>query len=52
MTGDEMDRAYSMQGEIINPYKILDEKFEIKKPLGMHRCAWENNIKIDRKEVL
>jgi hypothetical protein len=35
-----------------NAYNILVGKPEEKRPLGRPRCRWENNIKIDIKEVL
>jgi hypothetical protein len=33
-----------------NAYRILVGKLEGKRPLGRHRCRWEDNIKIDRRE--
>jgi hypothetical protein len=34
-------------GEMKNRYKILVGKREMKRPLGMHRSGWEDNIKIN-----
>ena len=32
-------------------YRVLVGKPEAKRPLGRHRCRWENNIKMDLQEV-
>jgi hypothetical protein len=32
-------------------YKVLVGKPKGKRALGRHRCRWENNIKMDLKEV-
>ena len=34
-----------------NAYKVLVEKPESKRPLGRPRCRWEDNIKMDLREV-
>jgi hypothetical protein len=34
-----------------NAYRILVGKPEGKKPLGSHRRRWEDNIKIDLREI-
>jgi hypothetical protein len=34
-----------------NAYKILVGKPEGKRPLGRPRHRWEDNIKLDRKEI-
>ena len=34
-----------------NAYRILMGKLEEKRPLGRPRCRWEDNIKIDLREV-
>jgi hypothetical protein len=39
-------------GEGRGVYRILDRKPEGKRPLGRHRCRWEDNIKMDIEEVL
>jgi hypothetical protein len=31
--------------------RILSEKFEGKRPLGRCGCGWENNNKMDLKEI-
>jgi hypothetical protein len=36
---------------MINAYKILIRKPEGKRPLGKLGCKWEDNIKIDLKEM-
>jgi hypothetical protein len=38
-------------GEMRNVYKVLVEKPEGKKPLGKPRYRWEDNTKIDLREV-
>jgi hypothetical protein len=32
-------------------YRILVGTPDGKKPLGRHRCRWENNIKVDLQKV-
>ena len=34
-----------------NAFKILTGTFTRKRPLGRPRCRWEDNIKIDLKEI-
>ena len=34
-----------------NAYRVLMEKREGKRPLGRPRCRWEDNIKMDLREV-
>jgi hypothetical protein len=34
-----------------NAYRILVGKQEGKRPLGRHRCRWEDNIKMDLREI-
>jgi hypothetical protein len=38
-------------GEIKNAHKILVGKPERKRPLGKHRHKWEDNIKVDHREI-
>jgi hypothetical protein len=38
-------------GEMRNAYKILVEKPEGKRSLGRPRRRWEDNIKIDLREI-
>jgi hypothetical protein len=38
-------------GEKSTTYKILVGKPEGKRPLGRPRRRWENNIKMDRREI-
>jgi hypothetical protein len=38
-------------GEKRNTYKMLVKKPEGKKPFGRLRCRWEDNIKMDLKEI-
>jgi hypothetical protein len=40
-----------MHGEVRNAYKILVRKSEGKRPLRRHRHGWEDNIKVDLKEI-
>jgi len=32
-------------------YRVLMRKFKGKRPLGITRCRWEGNIKMDHQEV-
>jgi hypothetical protein len=38
-------------GEIRNIYKIMAGKSEGKRPLGRPRCRWNDNIKLDLREI-
>jgi hypothetical protein len=38
-------------GEKSNAYRILVGKLEGKRPLGRPRCRWEDNIRLDRREI-
>jgi hypothetical protein len=38
-------------GEKRNAYKILVGKLERKRPLGRPRRRWEDNIKMDHREI-
>jgi len=38
-------------GEMINGYKILVRKPDGKRPRGRPRHRWEDNIKIDLREI-
>jgi hypothetical protein len=38
-------------GEMINAYKILVGRPEGKRPLGRPRRRWEDNIKMDLREI-
>jgi hypothetical protein len=38
-------------GEKIKSYRVVVDKFEGEKPLGRLRDSWENNIKVDVKEI-
>jgi hypothetical protein len=42
----EMGRACGSNGEKRNAYRLLAEKPEGKRPLGIPRCRWVDNIKI------
>jgi hypothetical protein len=37
---------------MINSYKIFIGKPEGKRPLGRHKRKWEDNIKIDLREIV
>jgi hypothetical protein len=38
-------------GEVRGAYNILDGKAEGRRPLGRSRCRWEDNIKMDLREI-
>ena len=38
-------------GKFRNAYKVLVGKPESKRPLGRPRCRWDDNIKVDLREV-
>jgi hypothetical protein len=46
-----MDRACSTHGEKRNEYRIFVGKPERKRPLERTRRIWEDNIKVDRREI-
>jgi hypothetical protein len=46
-----MGGAYSKHGEIRNANEILFRKPEGKRPLRRHRRRWEDNIKMDLREI-
>jgi hypothetical protein len=46
-----MGRACSTNGEKKNAYRILVGKPEGKRPLGILRRRWVDNIKIDLREI-
>ena len=46
-----MDGACSAYGERRDVYRVLVGKPEGKRPLGRPRRRWEDNIKMDLKEV-
>jgi hypothetical protein len=46
-----MGRECSTNGEKRNAYKISVGKPEGKRPLGRHRRRWENNIRMDLREI-
>jgi hypothetical protein len=48
---DEMGRACSTNGAKRNAYRILVGKPEGKRPLGRPIHRWEDNIKIDLREI-
>jgi hypothetical protein len=48
---DEMGRACSTRGERRNTYRIFVRKPEGKISLGRPRRRWEDNIKIDLREI-
>ncbi|KAJ4445788.1 hypothetical protein ANN_12473, partial [Periplaneta americana] len=47
----EMGRACSIKGESRNAYRVLVGGPEEKRPLGRPRRIWEDNIKMDLREV-
>jgi hypothetical protein len=38
-------------GEMRNAYRMLVGKPEGKRPLGRSRCKWEDNIRMDLREI-
>jgi hypothetical protein len=48
---DGMGRACSTSGEKKNSYRILVGKPEGKRPLGIPRRTWVDNIKMDIREI-
>jgi hypothetical protein len=47
-----MDRACTTHGRRKrNAYRVLVGKPEGKRPLGRPRCRWEDNIKMDLREI-
>jgi hypothetical protein len=46
-----MGRVCNTKGEKRNVYRILVGRPEGKRPLGRPRCRWEDNIKMDLREV-
>jgi hypothetical protein len=46
-----MGRACSTQGEKRNAYRIVVGKPEGKRPLGRPRHRWEDNIRMDLREI-
>jgi hypothetical protein len=47
-----MGMAYSTNGEKRNAYRILVGMPEGRRPLGILRRRWVNNIKMDLREVV
>jgi hypothetical protein len=45
------DRACSRHEENMNVYRILVEKLEGKRPLKKSKCRWEDDIKMDFREI-
>jgi hypothetical protein len=43
--------SIDFKGEKRNAYRILVGKLEGKRPLGRQRRRWENNIKMDLREI-
>ena len=48
---NEMSWACSMYGEEERCNRVLVGRPEGRKPLGRHRCRWEDNIKMDIQKV-
>jgi hypothetical protein len=46
-----MGLACSIHGEKSNAYRILIGQPEGKRPLGIPRCRWEDNTKVDLREI-
>jgi hypothetical protein len=48
---DKMSRACNMWGEKMNAYRILMGNTEGEIPLGRPECRWDDNIKMDLREM-
>jgi hypothetical protein len=48
---DEIGIACSTHGVTWNAYRVFMGKAERKRPLGRPRRRWENNIKMDLREI-
>jgi hypothetical protein len=48
---DGMGGACGTNREVSNAYKILVGKPEGKRSLGRPRCRWEDNIRVDLKDI-
>jgi hypothetical protein len=48
---NEMGRACSTNGEKRNAYRLLVGKPEGKRPLGRPRHRWEDNVRINLREI-
>jgi hypothetical protein len=46
-----MGGACSTHGEMRYRYQILVGKLEGRRPLGKPRCRWEDNIKMNLREI-
>jgi len=46
-----MGESCRTQRELRNAYKILVEKPEGKRELGRHKSRWEDNIRMDLREI-
>ena len=47
----EMGKERSTYGESRSAYRVLVGKPEVRKPLGTRRSKWEDNIKVDLREM-
>jgi hypothetical protein len=48
---DEMGRVCTMNGDKRNGYRILEGKSEGRRPLRRPRRRWEDNIRIDLRDI-
>jgi hypothetical protein len=46
-----MGGACGAQGDVRGAYNILVGRPEGRRPLGRPRCRWEDNIKMDLREI-
>jgi hypothetical protein len=49
LQAEEYKKKYKI--ETCNSYKILVGKLQVKRPLGTSRHRWEDNVKLDLKEI-
>jgi hypothetical protein len=46
---DEVGRTCGMHGRSV--YRVLVGRRKGRRPLGRHRCKWEDNIKMNLREI-
>jgi hypothetical protein len=51
MNENEMSGGKSKHGKVRHVYSVLDETPEERRPLGIPACIWEDNIKMNLREI-